>query len=103
MWIQVRDQPGYFCRQPHYTDVKFAFTNFGVSYGLQAVDLWPERVHKLNQFFETYKSGDEYDTKSITHVMQLNSLMPGVLLNNSYKVLPGLSLYINCKLQSTKT
>ena len=33
MWI---DPPGYFCREPTQPYVKFAFTNYGVSIGLQA-------------------------------------------------------------------
>ena len=85
MWIVTEsDQKGYFCRQPTWTETKFAFTNFGVSYGLQSVNLWPERVVMLNNFFKDYKSEDEYDMKSITHVMYLNSVIPGVYLN-SYK------------------
>jgi hypothetical protein len=35
MWI---DPPGYFCREPGYPQVRFAFTNYGVSLGLQAVE-----------------------------------------------------------------
>lgn len=78
MWIVTEsDQKGW-------TETKFAFTNFGVSYGLQSVNLWPERVVMLNNFFKDYKSEDEYDMKSITHVMYLNSVIPGVYLN-SYK------------------
>ena len=56
--------------------MKFAFTNYGVSLGLQAVDEWPARVTRLNSFFETYSSGDEYDTDAITHVMGCVSLFP---------------------------
>ncbi len=52
MWI---DPPGYFCRELGSPSVKFAFTNFGVSLGLQAVEAWPERVARLNSFFETYR------------------------------------------------
>lgn len=77
MWI---DPPGYFCRQPELPHVKFAFTNYGVSVGLQAVDAWPERVHWLNGFFESYRAGDEYDTEAITWVMACNSHFPGELL-----------------------
>jgi hypothetical protein len=33
MWI---DPPGYFCRAPRLPHAKFAFTNYGVSLGLQA-------------------------------------------------------------------
>ncbi len=74
MWI---DPPGYFCRELGASTVKFAFTNFGVSLGLQAVGAWPERVARLNSFFEFYRSGDEYDTDAITHVMACVSLFPG--------------------------
>jgi hypothetical protein len=58
MWI---DPPGYFCRQPGLPDVKFAFTNYGVSLGLQAAGAWEDRVERLKAFFGTYRSGDEYD------------------------------------------
>ena len=34
MWIEK----GYFAREPYLPDVRFAFTNYGVSVGLQAVD-----------------------------------------------------------------
>jgi hypothetical protein len=74
MWV---DPPGYFCRELGAPSVKFAFTNFGVSLGLQAVKAWPERVARLNSFFETYRSGDEYDTDAITHVMGCVSSLPG--------------------------
>ncbi|KAL6071770.1 Ldi domain-containing protein [Balamuthia mandrillaris] len=71
---------GYFCRHPEMRETKYAFTNYGVSIGLQAVEMWPDRVKKLNGFFETYRSGDEYDTNAITHVMACSSWMPGVFL-----------------------
>jgi len=74
MWI---DPPGYFCRELEVPSVKFAFTNFGVSLGLQAVEAWPDRVARLNSFFGTYRSGDEYDTDAITHVMACVSSFPG--------------------------
>jgi hypothetical protein len=77
MWI---DPPGYFCRQPSFPRIKFAFTNYGVSIGLQAVEAYPDRVKRLNQFFESYRSGDEYDRNSITHVMACSSWLPGSLL-----------------------
>lgn len=77
MWI---DPPGYFCREPAFPRVKFAFTNYGVSIGLQAVGAMPERVARLNQFFANYRSGDEYDRNAITHVMGCCSLFPGELL-----------------------
>jgi hypothetical protein len=54
MWV---DPPGYFCRAPWLRDTKFAFTNYGVSLGLQAADVWRERVERLNAFFETWSLG----------------------------------------------
>ena len=80
MWI---DRPGYFCREPSLPHVKFAFTNYGVSVGLQAVGAHQDRVDRLNRFFETYRSGDEYDTNAITHVMGCCSWFPGGLLTES--------------------
>jgi len=77
MWV---DPPGYFCREPESREVKFAFTNYGVSVGLQAVGAHPERVRALNRFFATYRSGDEYDENAITHVMACASWFPGELL-----------------------
>jgi hypothetical protein len=71
------DPPGYFCRYPNLPQVKFAFTNYGVSLGLQAAGEDPERVEKLNAFFRTYRSGDEYDREAITHVMACTSWFPG--------------------------
>jgi hypothetical protein len=77
LWVEP---PGYFCRQSGWRAMKFAFTNYGVSVGLQAVDRWAERVGSLNAFFETYRSGDEYDTNAITHVMACSSHFPGLFL-----------------------
>ena len=74
MWL---DPPGYFCRYPGLPQVKFAFTNYGVSLGLQAVGADPERVRKLHAFFSDYRSGDEYDREAITHVMACTSHFPG--------------------------
>ena len=78
MWID----DGYFCREPYLPEVRFAFTNYGVSVGLQAVEAMPERVDTLNAYFDTYRSGDEYDRNAITHVMACNSHFPGLLLRN---------------------
>jgi hypothetical protein len=77
MWI---DPPGYFCREPDSRDVKFAFTNYGVAIGLQAVGAHLDRVRRLNEFFWTYRSGDGYDANAITHVMACSARLPGVLL-----------------------
>jgi hypothetical protein len=80
MWVEP---PGYFCRAPGVRTVKFAFTNYGVSIGLQAVGAWPERVRRLNGFFAGYRSGDEYDHNAITPVMGCASHFPGELVLSS--------------------
>ncbi len=74
LWI---DPPGFYCRHPGLRDMKFAFTNYGVSLGLQAVGELPQNVERLNEFFRTYRSGDEYDMNAITHVMACTSHYPG--------------------------
>jgi hypothetical protein len=79
MWV---DPPGYFCRALRQRDVKFAFTNYGVSLGLQAAGVHLERVGKLNAFFETSRSGDKYDREAITWVMACASHFPGVFLSH---------------------
>jgi len=76
MWIDE----GYFCREPGLSDVRFAFTNYGVAVGLQAVDAMPDRVERLNAYFETYRSGDGYDREAITHVMACSAHFPGYLV-----------------------
>ncbi len=78
MWVEG----GYFCREPGARDVRFAFTNYGLSVGLQAVNAMPQRVRSLNAYFEAYRSGDEYDRDSITHVMACSSHFPGYLIGN---------------------
>ena len=83
LWM---DPPGYFCRQRGWHDMKFAFTNYGISLGLQAQDRWPERVARLNGFFDDYRSGDEYDGNAITHVMACTSRYPGLFIRNPYPV-----------------
>lgn len=77
MWV---DPPGYFCRHPGLPRVKFAFTNYGVSLGLQAADVGLGRVRRLNRFFADYRSGDQYDTDAITHVMACTSHFPGAFI-----------------------
>jgi len=78
MWVEQ----GYFCREPGYSQVKFAFTNYGVSIGLQAVHEMPQRVQRLHTFFEHYQSGDQYDREAITHVMACSAHFPGYLLRD---------------------
>jgi hypothetical protein len=80
MWV---DHPGYFSRAPLLRDTKFAFTNYGVSLGLQAIEVWPERVERLNIFFENWRSGYEYDREAITWVMACTSHLPGAFISPS--------------------
>ena len=64
-------------REPYLPEMRFAFTNYGVSVGLQAVGAMPDRVERLNAYFERYRSGDEYDSAAITHVMACKLPFPG--------------------------
>lgn len=77
MW----QREGYFSREPDLPRTKFAFTNYGVSVGLQAAGAMPDRVERLSEFFETYRSNDEYERAAITHVMACSSRFPGYLIN----------------------
>lgn len=79
MWI---DPPGYVCRHPRMRDTKFAFTNYGVSIGLQAIGEGAEKVHKIHDHFEEYRSADEYDEAAITWVMACSARFPGLLLSS---------------------
>lgn len=74
------DPPGYFGRASNAREVRIAFANYGVSIGLQSQDLWPDRVKALNGYFETHRSGDEYDREAITWVMACCSHFPGALV-----------------------
>jgi hypothetical protein len=76
MWVE----DGYFAREPYLPEVRFAFTNYGVSVGLQGAGAMGDRVERLNAYFERYRSGDEYDRAAITHVMACSSHFPGLLL-----------------------
>ena len=76
MW----QEEGYFCREPYLPETKFAFTNYGVSLGLQAIDSMAARVQKLNEYFEDFRSDDEYDINAITHVMSCTSHFPGYFI-----------------------
>ena len=77
LWI---DPPGYFCRAPNLSHVRFAFTNYGISLGLQAVRRNADRVVRINKYFDHYRSGDHYDSDAITHVMACTSHFPGAFL-----------------------
>ena len=76
------DPPGFFARASYALETRIAFANYGVSVGLQASNRWPERVDRLNDYFESYRSGDEYDREAITHVMACNSHLPGALIKD---------------------
>lgn len=80
MWVATTDHSGYFSRQPGHSEVRFAFTNYGVAIGLQAVGEWPGRIGALQRYFDTYRSGDEYDREAITHVMGCVARIPGALV-----------------------
>jgi hypothetical protein len=75
-----KDPPGFFSRASYARHIRVAFANYGVSIGLQAADIWPDRVERLNSYFETYRSRDEYDREAITHVMACCSHLPGLLI-----------------------
>lgn len=77
LWV---DPPGYFCREPGYRHVRFAFTNSGVALGLQAAGTAGDRVQQLIAYFDGYRSGDHYDRDAITHVMACVARLPGVML-----------------------
>jgi hypothetical protein len=80
LWVPA----GYFARASYARQVRIAFANYGVSTGLQCWDAWPERVQRLNLFFDTHPSGDEYDREAITWVMACSSHFPGALLSPSW-------------------
>jgi hypothetical protein len=77
LWVEPE---GYFCREPGYPGMRFAFTNHGVSIGLQAVRARPDRVERVRSYFRDHLSGDEYDRAAITHVMACCADFPGELL-----------------------
>jgi len=62
-----------------------AFTNYGISVGLQSQRLWPDRVLGLNAYFDSYRSGDEYDREAITHVMACSSHFPGLMVPGLFR------------------
>ena len=56
--------------------MKFAPTNFGATIGLHGVGEMRERVHAINEFFESCRTGDKYDRAAITHKMDCNYIFP---------------------------
>jgi hypothetical protein len=85
LWV---DPPGYFGRASYARQVRIAFANYGVSVGLQCQDMWPERVRALNDYFEAYRSGDEYDREAITWVMACCSHFPGAFVSERVRPEP---------------
>jgi hypothetical protein len=79
---------GYFIRDPDMPAVKFAFTNYGVSLGLQAIGESSDRVEQINRFFETWRSNDEYDREAITHVMACTAHFPGLMIAKTERPAP---------------
>lgn len=77
LWV---DPPGYFGRASYARHVQIAFANYGAAIGLQSQDVWPERVEALNDYFERYRSNDEYDREAITWVMACCSHFPGAFV-----------------------
>ena len=65
--------------------MRIAFANYGVSLGLQSQGIWPDRVQALNDYFERYRSGDEYDHEAITWVMACSSHLPGAMIEETVK------------------
>jgi hypothetical protein len=80
LWV---DPPGYFARASYAPRMRIAFANFGVALGLQAAGVWPERVDRLLDYFEAWRSGDEYDREAITWVMACTARLPGAFLLQS--------------------
>jgi hypothetical protein len=76
MW----NEDGYFIRDSRLPHVKIAFTNYGVSLGLQAIGASTDRVERIHRFFETWRSNDEYDREAITHVMACTAHFPGLMV-----------------------
>jgi hypothetical protein len=74
------DPPGFFARASYARQVRIAFANYGVALGLHSAGVWPERVERLNAFFEIWRSGDEYDREAITWVMACTAHLPGAFL-----------------------
>ena len=79
MW----NEDGCFIRDPRLPHVRIAFTNYGVSLGLQAINASPDRVERIHQFFETWRSNDEYVREAITHVMACTAHFPGLMIANA--------------------
>src|SRR3546814_14138115 len=49
------DPPGFFARASYAPDMRIAFANYGVSLGLQATGVWPDRVGATNAYLATYR------------------------------------------------
>ncbi len=68
-------------RTPQLRQVKFAFTNYGVSLGLQAVQQRLDRVIRLNSFIDTYRSNDGLRSRGDHPCHGMHVTFPGEFLN----------------------
>lgn len=82
MWVATAGHSGYFARQPGHPEARFAFTNYGVTVGLQAIGEWGDRVQAVQRYFDGYRSGDEYDREAVTHVMGCVARVPGPFITD---------------------
>ena len=75
MWVDA----GYFCREP---GPPRSSSRSRTTASRSACRPSARRRSRgaLNAFFDTYRSGDEYDREAITHVMACSSHLPGYLL-----------------------
>lgn len=81
LWVDAPGgRGGYVRRSSRERNFILSFGNAGVAIGLQAAGVWPSRVTALLEFFDAFRSGDEYDTEAITWVMWCCAHLPGVLL-----------------------
>jgi hypothetical protein len=81
VWVDLPEAKcGYFCREPETPETTFAFANYGISLGLQAIGARWDRVAKLHRFFSRYQAGNACDWNAVTHVMASAAMAPGDLL-----------------------
>lgn len=85
MWL---DDVGCFCRHPGARDTCYAFTNYGISVGLQAVGAWPQRVARLHTGLEPQLAAVEPQLAAITAVMACCAHLPSALVYTPHDV-PG--------------
>jgi len=85
MWVSKDSSQGYFKRDTESdSNYVIAFSNYGVGYGLVSIHKSLDKLQNMLLFFDSFKSGDEYDTKAITHIMHCNAMFPGALIEHTY-------------------